>query len=192
MHRRPRPVLLVVLATLALLPAGCGNERTPLPETAAPGPRLGDNPLDDAKVGYRLIAPAGWTVAAGEAPIVTTISNGTAIVSILRYPRTEPLPAGREDLDRALGDLLAAAKARDATFAPIKSARTRIDGRPAVEVRATQTVAGLPRTVRSVHVYAFGGEVVIDMYAPADIFLRVDETYFRPLLQSLELRAPTA
>lgn len=192
MLRRPRPSVLAAVATLALLPAGCGNERTPLPETAAPGPRLGDNPLDDATAGYRLIAPAGWTVAAGEAPIVTTISNGTAIVSILRYPRTEPLPTSREDLDRALGDLLAAAKARDATFTPIRSARARLDGKPAVEVRATQTVAGLPRTVRSVHAYAFGGEVVVDMYAPPGIFKQVDETYFRPLLRSLELRAPTA
>lgn len=192
MLRRPRPSLLALAVVLALVPVGCGNERTPLPETAAPGPRLGDNPLDDARAGYRLIAPAGWTVAAGEAPIVTTISNGTAIISILRYPRTEPLPRTRADLDRALNDLLAAAKARDATFTPIKSARARVDGRPAVQVRATQTVAGLPRTVRSTHVYAFGAEVVIDMLAPADIFQRVDATYFRPLLRSLELRAPSA
>lgn len=190
--RRPRPSLVVLAAVLALLPAGCGNERTPTLEIGGPGARLGDNPLDDATAGYRLVAPAGWTVAAGEAPVVSTISSGTAIVSILRYPRSEPLPKDRASLDRALKDLLAAAKARDTSFTPLASARARVDGRPAVEVRATQTVAGLPRTVRSVHVYAFGAELVIDMYAPGDIFKRVDETYFRPLLQSIELRKPTA
>lgn len=187
-----RPALLVLAVACLLLPAGCGNERTPLPRADGPVARLGDNPLDNPQAGYALVAPAGWTVAAGEAPIVATISDGPAIISILRYPRTEPLPTTREALDRAMGDLVAAAKARDATFTPIKTARARIDGQPAVQLRATQTVAGLPRTVRSTHVYAFGAELVVDMMAPNDTFRQVDATFFRPLLQSLRLRAPTA
>ncbi|MTD43023.1 hypothetical protein GKE82_01550 [Conexibacter sp. W3-3-2] len=188
---RPLP-LFAVLALLAVPVAGCGNERTPVPEVGAPTQRLGDNPISDPRAGFSLVAPAGWTVAAGAAPVVSTISSGTAIVSILRYPRTEPLPKDREALDRALNDLLAAAKARDASFMPIKSARAKLDGHPALEIRATQTVAGVPRTVRSVHAYAFGAEVVVDMIAPNDSFRQVDATFFRPLLRSMKLRAPTA
>jgi len=188
----PRSAAACAVLALAAGAPGCGNERTPVPETTVPGVRLGDNPLDDARGGYRLIAPAGWTVAGGEAPLVSTISSGSAIVSIFRYPRSEPLPKGREALDRATSDLLAAAKARDPSFVALRSSRVKVDGQPAVQVRGSETVAGLPRTVRSTHVYAFGGELVIDMLAPAPEFKRIDALYFRPLLRSLELRAPTA
>ncbi|WP_372789755.1 hypothetical protein [Paraconexibacter sp.] len=190
-RRRPLPLLLAALALAAAAP-GCGNERAPVPETPLPGVRLGDNPLDDPKAGYSLIAPAGWTVTSGQPPEVTTIASGAAIVSLLRYPRTETLPRTKAELDRAMADLIAAAKARDPSFTVIRSARTRVDGKPAVEIRATETIAGVPRTVRSAHVYAHGAEFVVDMYAPNDDFRRIDALYFRPLLRSLELRAPTA
>ncbi len=191
--RRTRtPVLVLLLIALASLAVGCGNARTPVPDETLPGVRFGDNPLDDPKAGYSLIAPAGWTVTGGTPPQVTTIAYGAAIVSLLRYPRSEPLPATKADLDRATTDLLAAAKARDPTFTVLRSARTRVDGKPAVEVRATETIAGAPRTVRSVHVYAFGGEFVIDMFAPNEQFRAIDALYFRPLLMSLKLRAPAA
>lgn len=183
---------LLILVLLALSVGACGNERTPVPEIGSPGQRLGDNPLDDPRGGYKLIAPAGWTVAAGAPPLVSTISSGPVIVSIFRYPRTEPLPRTKDELDRAITDLLAAAKARDATFTPLKTARFRVDGRPGIQVRGTQTVAGLPRTVRSTHVYAYDGELVIDMLAPTDTFKAIDQLYFLPLLRSIDLRKPTA
>lgn len=185
-------ILGVLLAALCLVAGGCGNERTPVPEIGSPGQRLGDNPLVDARGGYRLIAPAGWNVAAGTAPLVSTISSGPVIVSIFRYPRTEPLPKTKEQLDRAITDLVAAAKARDPSFNVLKTARFRVDDRPGIQVRGTQTVAGLPRTVRSTHVYAFDGELVIDMLAPTEDFKAIDALYFLPLLRSIDLRKPTA
>jgi hypothetical protein len=171
---------------------GCGNDRTEVPDLLTPGPRLGDNPVVEPRAGLRLIAPAGWTVTQGEPPLLTTVASGNLIVSIFRYPRTEPLPRTREELDRATTDLLAAAKARDPTFTPIRTARTRVDDQPAIQVRATQTVAGQPRIVRSTHVFAHGAEIVIDMLAPGELFRQVDAATFRPLLRSVKLTEPKA
>lgn len=181
--------LIAVLLALAAL-AGCGRERTPVPETGGPGQRLGDNPLSNPAAGYRLIAPAGWVVAAGEPPLVSTISSGPVIVSIFRFARSEPLPKAKDQLDHAITDLIAAAKARNPSFEAIRSARVRVDGRAAIQVRGTQTISGHQRAVRSTHVFAFGGELVIDMLAPVDGFKTVDSVYFRPLLRSLRLSAP--
>lgn len=182
--------LVAVLAGAGL--AGCGNDRTPVPEIGQPGPRLGDNPVKDAEAGLSLIAPAGWTVTPGQDPLVTTIADGSFIVGIFRYPRTEPLPTKRDELDRAMNDLIAAAKARDATFEPLATARTKVDGKPAIQIRGTQTIGGQPRTVRSTHVFAYGAELVIDQFAPNDVFRQVDEATFRPLLRSIELEKPAA
>jgi hypothetical protein len=44
--------------------------------------------------------------------------------------------------------------------------------------------------VRSTHVYAYGGEVVVDAFAPANVFGRADRDAFRPLVRSLRLRGP--
>ena len=186
----PSRRLAAALACLALVAGGCGNDRTAVPEIGQPGPRLGDNPVSEPSAGISLIAPAGWTVTPGEAPLVTTIADGRFIIGIFRYPRTEPLPESREELDRAMSDLIAAAKARDPTFEPVATARTTIDDEPAIQIRGTQTIAGQPRTVRSTHVYAHGAEIVIDAFAPGDVFRQVDEGTFRPLLRSIEIEKP--
>jgi hypothetical protein len=80
--------------------------------------------------------------------------------------------------------------ARDQTFKASKTTITKVGGHPAIQVRGTETLAGQPRTVRSTHVYAFGGEVVVDAFAPASAFGQVDRDAFRPLVRSLRLRAP--
>jgi hypothetical protein len=190
------PALRTALSALALgvsslLGAGCGNDRTPAPDVMTPGPPLGANTQSYGAAGLEFTAPAGWSVQPGEAPLVTTIATGQATISIFRYPRTEPLPRTPAALDAAATALAAAARQRDPTFAELKRARLRVDGRPAVVVRGTETIAGQPRTVRSTHVYAFGGEVVIDAIAPAEDFKRVDAEVFRPLVRSVRLRAPS-
>ncbi len=187
----PRTALSVLaLGASTLLGWGCGNERTLPPDVKTPGPPLGSNTQSYDAAGLEFQAPAGWNVQPGEPPLVTTIATGQAAVSIFRYPRTEPLPATPAALDAAAAALVDAARTRDPTFAEIKRARLRVDGRPAVVVRGTETVAGQPRTVRSTHVYAFGGEVVVDAIAPAEDFKRVDAEVFRPLVRSLRIRAP--
>ena len=184
----PRRPLLVLCS--ALLLAGCGNDRSPPPDVTTPGPPLGSNPLAYPAAGLRLSAPAGWDVRAGQPPLIATIATGRATVALFRYERPEPLPDTPAKLDAAADALVGAAKQRDPSFTELKRARLRVDGRPAVVVRGTETVAGLPRTVRSTHVYAFGGELVIDATAPEADFKRVDAEVFRTLVRSIRLARP--
>ena len=95
-------------------------------------------------------------------------------------------------LRQATRDLLAATRARDPTFAPASAGATRVDGHPAVEVRGTATIAGQQRRVRSVHVYAYGAELVVDAVVEPDQAARVGREVVAPLLRSLRLHDPGA
>lgn len=181
----------VLLSCLAL--AGCGNVRQPAPDVRTPGPAFGSESVSYPQAGLTIAkAPAGWARTSGTAPAVAGIVTGTASIGIFRYPRTEPLPKSKAQLDAAMTTLLAAAKARDPSFTEIKGARLKVDGQPAVQIRGTETVGGQPRTVRTTHVYAFGAELVIDAFAPEADFRRVDAQAFRPMLASLKLTKPAA
>ena len=186
--RRALPAL--ALCAFALLGAGCGNDRTPPPDVMTPGPPLGFNTQRFDAAGIDFEAPAGWSLRPGEPPLVATLATGRASISIFRYPRDVPLPTTRAALDAAVEALVGAARTRDPSFAELKRDRLRVDGRSAVVVRGTETVDGQPRTVRSTHVYAVGGELVVDTIAPAPDFKRVDAEAFRPLVRSLQLRRP--
>jgi hypothetical protein len=188
----PRPTIVLALAGAALL-AGCGNARTQPPEVATPGPPLGSDAVRYPAAGVAFQAPAGWRRQdAPVAPLIVSVSTGSAVLSVFRYPRSEPLPTKGKALRAAVAALAGAAKQRDATVVAVKRSTLTVDGKPAVVLRATETVAGLPRTVRSTHVYADGGEVVIDAMAPAADFKRVDAEVFRPVVRSLKLSKPTA
>ena len=190
-RRRHRQLLpTVAAATVALALAACGNDSTLPPDVTTPAPRLGSSAERFDAEGVTFASPEGWTVQRGAPPLVATLASGRAVVSIFLYPRTEPLPRTRTDLDDAAKALAGAAGQRDATFAERARGRIRVDGRPGVVLRGTQTIAGQPRTVRSTHVYAFGGEVVVDAFAPAEDFKRVDAEAFRPLVKSLRLTQP--
>jgi hypothetical protein len=135
----------------------------------------------------RFLAPKGWLVNEGEGTQVYTISTGEATIAIYRYPRTEQTPRTRTQLDQAADLLVGAAKARDSTFTELKRGRLKVDGHPAVQLRGTETIVGRPRMVRSTHVYTRRAEIVVDAFAPAKDFRRVDEQVFRPLLKSLKI-----
>jgi hypothetical protein len=188
MRRLPQ----LACAAAATLLAGCGNAQVRPPDVSVPVRPAGSTPAAYDAQGVRLAVPGGWHARAGTAPLVTTVQSGPAIVAIWRYPRSETLPATRGQLVQARDLLLAAARARDPSFRAKRTTITRLDRHPAVEVRGAESVGGLPRMVRSMHVYAFGGEVVVDAYAPPAVFARVDREAFRPLLRSLRLRAPAS
>jgi hypothetical protein len=185
--RRPiLPVLLLVLIS------GCGNAPTPTPDTATPVAPAGAEPVRLAEAGVRFDAPVGWVERPGPVPLVTAYTSGQGSIAIFRYPRIEPLPRTGAQLDAATDQLVAAVKARDASFREERRSRTKVDGDRAIVLRGTARVAGQVRSVRSTHIFTDGAEVVVDAFAPPGDFDRVDEQVFRPLLRSLKLSRPRA
>jgi hypothetical protein len=174
-----------LLAGAAGLLAGCGNAPTPvrdLSQTAAP---TGFHALAYPQSGVAISVPDNWLVQPKTAPLLSTISSGNAVVALWRFRRTLPPPTR----PRALSRLIAAARARDPSFTLIRARIQTIDADPAIELDAFERVAGQPRRVRSVHVFAPGAELVLDEYAPPGIFHAVDHAVFSPLKRSLRLSA---
>ena len=183
----------IALAALAALLAGCGNDRTPVPDlSVVPAPKAFREAFFDEQ-GVRLRAPTNWRVVPGTAPQVATIAIGTAQISIWRYPRTEPLPQTRAQLNAARDALVAQIESRDPTF---KLTSTRLVLKPGI--RAVEVVGigtnltnrSVQRSMRSLHAYGRGAEVVVDAFAPPKDFARIDEQTFGPVSRSLKLRAP--
>jgi hypothetical protein len=186
--RRPASFALTA-AAVAALAAGCGGgSSTTTAATTASAVPGGHYPAQ----GISFTAPEGWTVGAGKGNLVATAQAGQATVAVWRYPRTQKLPKSMDELKAARDALLKASRSRDVTFEEIKTAPTEIAGKPAVQIRAREHIAGQPRTVRSTHIYADGAEIVVDAYADADTFRQTDATVFRPLLRSLHVTKPTS
>lgn len=188
----PARVLLVLLVLMSAIVAGCGNARQPAPDVALPGPAFGSEQVSYPQAGITFVrAPAGWSRTDGQPPVVATIATGQATIGVFRFPRPGlSLPKTRDELNAAARALKAAALARDPTFTEIARARLKVDGRPAIQIRARETVDGQPRTVRTTHIYAFGGEIVVDAYAPEQDFRRVDAQVFRPLVATMKIDKP--
>jgi hypothetical protein len=134
--------------------------------------------------------PKEWHYTPGTAPLLATLTSGEATIAIWRYPRTEPLPETEEELTAARDALVGAAKARDETFKETKAKATRAAHLPAVVIVANETVAGHARTVRSTHVYGNGGEVVVDAFAPPNMFPKLEDPIFRHVVRSLRVAQP--
>lgn len=179
-----------LIAVLVL--AGCGNERTPPPDVNTPGPPIGAAQARYPEHGISFLAPGGWRLTPGTAPLVVTAQTGQATLAVWRYPRTEPLPRTSAHLRAARAALVAEAQRRDPTFKLEKGSVIRVAGAPAVQLRATETINGLPRKVRSTHVYTRGAEIVLDAYTTAEHFDRVDQQVFRPVLRTLKIAEPRA
>jgi hypothetical protein len=178
-----RRALLLLLAALA----GCGNDVTPPPETQAPDPPRGTREVELDKAGVGFIAPFNWPDLDAQGLRVGGIQNKRATVAVWRYERIEPLPASRAQLERAEDRLIERVEQRDPSFELRNATNPRRDGARSIELVGRQTIAGLAYGVRSAHVFHDGAEIVVDAYAPAEHFERVDATVFRPLLDSLEL-----
>ena len=184
MIRRSALHVLAACAASALV-AGCGGSDEKA-ATTAPEQHSGRFP----EAGISFTPPPGFQVKPGKGRLVASVEAGHGTIAIWRYPRKEELPETKDELKAARDALLEAAAEADETFEPIKTAPTEIAGHPAVQIRARETIAGRPRTVRSSHIYAYGAEVIVDAYAAHDRFREIDAQVFRPMLRSLRVTEP--
>jgi hypothetical protein len=186
------PHALAAAALVALF-AGCGNDRTPAPDIGLiPAPK-GFRAAKYPAQGIDFRAPTNWRISPGEGTHVATVAIGDAQVGVWRYPRTEPLPETRAQLNAARDAVVAQIEGRDPTFKLTSTRLVLKKGIRAVEVvgvGTNLTNTGVQRSVRSLHAYGQGAEVVIDAFAPPKDFARVDEQTFGPMTRSLKLRAP--
>ena len=185
-----RRITVLLACPLLVLLTGCGATRTPVPDLNAPAVPHGFRTHAYPSAGVRFRAPANWRVAAASAPLVATISSGAALVTIWRYPRTELLPTTATALRAARARLVEIARSRDPRMTFTSTRATRIGGAPAIVLTGRESVSGVERSVRSVHVYAHGAEVVFDALALPSAFPVVDRIVFRPAAASLRLTEP--
>jgi hypothetical protein len=178
---------ILVVCPLLLLTA-CGNSRTPPPDPSHAAQPSGFHGVESQGVGLNV--PDSWLVQQSSGPLLATVSSGDAVASLWRYPNQTPPPKTAKELQAAEQRLIADARARDPSFQLIRSKTQTIDGAPAIELAAFETVAGQRRRVRSLHVFGPDGEVVLDEYAPPDSFHAIDHDVFSPMKRSLSV--PTA
>ncbi len=190
MRRRTTSLALALACVAAAGVAGCGNEQTPPPDIGRIPSPAGFRDAKYLEQGILLRAPTNWRIADGDAPQVATVAVGDAQIAIWRYPRSEPLPETREQLEAARKALVAQVESRDSTFRLTSSRLVVKEGLRGVELVGSVTNQGQPRSVRSLHAYGKGAEVVVDAFAPPQDFRRVDEETFGPVARSLKLRKP--
>jgi len=181
-----------LLACLGAALCGCGSSPNRPPDLSRPAAPRGTQSLAFSSAGVSFTVPSNWAALNGAPPLVATVASGRALVALWRYPRSEPLPADPVALDNARVALLLAARRRDPSIQVIRSRALSVDGVPAIELDALEHVAGQLRRVRSLHLFAYGAELVLDAYAPPDAFHAVDHSVFSPLKRSLRLSAAGA
>src|SRR5207247_2703690 len=182
--RAARPFVATVLA-LAVRVAGCGNARQRVPDpTRAQKPEQAER-VTFAAAGVSLAAPRNWLRGNGSDPLVALFGSGPAAVAVWRYPRKEPIPKNRSELEQAQANLSDAVQARDRSARIESPAIVDVHGVKGIQVVASERIDGRPRRVRSTHLFDRGAEIVVDAYAPPSDFAGVDRSVFEPLIRSL-------
>lgn len=185
MRRSTLPILLLAVPALS----ACGNSRTPVPDVAQPAVPRGTQTLTYTSSGIKFAAPANWTVSPQRSPLITTVNSGAAIVAVWRYRRTAPVPTTAAALSQTRAALVRGAQDSDPSLRLIRSQLGRLHGAPTIILDATERIAGQERRVRSIHMFGPDEEIVVDEYAPTNMFAAVDQLAFSPLRRSLTLLA---
>jgi hypothetical protein len=178
---------LALIAACAFVAPGCGNERSKPPDIFTPAPPAGTKRARFPAVGMSFSAPANWRLARRTRPAVFVLTSGRALVAGWAYRRREPLPRGGAELDQASDRLVREAKRRDPDLDVVDARSLRVDGAPAIELVANQSIQRRRLRTRSVHAFRDGTEYVIELLVPPGDFARVDSDVVRPLLGSLRL-----
>ncbi len=189
--RAAAPTVAVSL-TLALLAAGCGNERQHVPNVTGAQKPARVAHLAYPAAGVSLAAPRNWYQNGGSRPLVALIGSGPATVAVWRYPRKEPIPKTKSELDQAQASLSDDVQARDRSVRIETTKVVDVNGVKGIQLVATERIGGQLRRVRSTHLFDRGSEIVIDAFAPPTDFARLDGSVFQPLTQSVRLRAPSS
>lgn len=190
-ERLKRSAAAAVMVICAGFAAGCGNSRTPVPSLTRPAPPGGYRTLQFPAAGVSIAAPRSWRVIPAHPPLLTTVASGAAVIALWRYPRTAPPPDTGAALAAARASLLRAVHARQANVQILSSRITRIDGAPAIEFTALETIGGMARQVLSTHVFQPAGEVVLEEYAPPSLLSQIRHPLFARVRSSLSLLAPS-
>jgi hypothetical protein len=169
--------------------AACGYSRTPAPGLEKPAQPQSFYSLSVPAAGVTLQAPRNWTRIDQAAPLVLTLSSGSAVVALWRYVRAQPLPRGRARMAAATQALIAAVQSRQPAVQVVRARVVHLNGVRGVEVNAVERIKGQLRRVRSTHLYAGQQELVLEEYAPVDVFHSVDHAVFSPLRRSLRVTA---
>jgi hypothetical protein len=183
---------VAISLTLALLAAGCGNERQHAPNVTGTQKPARAAHLAYPAGGVTLAAPRNWYQNSGSRPLVALIGSGPATVAVWRYPRKEPIPKGKSELDQAQASLSDSVQARDRSVRIESTKVVTVSGVKGIQLVATERIGGQARRVRSTHLFDRGSEIVIDAFAPPGDFARVDGSVFQPLIESVRLRAPNS
>ena len=185
--RRP---LVPAALLLSFLAAGCGAERQRPPDLDRPVAPGGFSRAYYPASGVTFEAPRRWPRGPGNPPLVVTLSSGRAVLAVWRYPRPEPLPTTRAQLEPLVEALVAAARARDPGLSIRSSRVVTVAGAPGIELLGDASVSGQPRSVRSVHLFDRKAEIVIDAYAPSAEFDALNRSVFARVISTLALNAP--
>ena len=190
--RAAPPTVAISLSLAVLVAAGCGNERQRAPDVTGTLKPAGATRVAYPAGGVSLTAPRNWSRLPGSGPLVGTIVSGPAIVAVWRYPRKEPLPSAKSELELAQANLSDAVQARDRSAHVDSTKLVDVNGVKGIQLVATEHISGQLRRVRSTHLFDRRAEIVIDAYAPPGDFARLDDSVFQPLIRSLRLRAPSS
>jgi hypothetical protein len=182
---------VAISLTLAFLAPGCGNERQHAPNVTGTQTPARAARLAYPAAGVTLAAPRNWYQNRGSRPLVVLIGSGPATVAVWRYPRKEPIPKDKSQLDQAQASLSDAVQARDRSVRIESTKVVNVSGVRGIQLVATERIGGQSRRVRSTHLFDRGSEIVIDALAPPNDFARLDGSVFQPLIQSVRLRAPS-
>jgi hypothetical protein len=185
------PTAVAIAACIGLV-AGCGNARTRVPSLTRPAATGGFHTLRFPAAGVSFSAPRNWQVISQQPPLVTVVASGNAVIALWRHLGGHPAPGSEALLRAARTSLFAAVRARQGSVRVIGSRTTHITGAPAIEFNATETIGGRLRQVLSTHVFADGAEVVLEEYAPPEIFPKLRHAVFARVRHSLAVGRVTS